>query len=239
MNSLEHLELNPPPLSEYPGLTLDLYREFVNRAYTHYTTNNGNKPTPLQLYPNVPACRALLEKVMPTKEWAISMAARGIEWNSHDGLSSEQAYALALLTDPTERGGLKQRLDKLGLSYTTYRAWLNNPVFSRAVSVLSERMLSDSLGSAHGALVRQVEKGDVNAIKFYYEITGRFDPKKQQVMDVMSLMAQVIEIIQKHVTDPNMLNAIGGEFALLAAVAVPGSIGSSTTVIRSEDALYT
>src|SRR5882672_10947872 len=163
----------------------------------------------------------LIEQIMLSEEWVTAVRERGIPWEEFDGLTSEMHYAIALICDPTDRRSLERKLKDLGLSYNQYRAWLRVPAFNEAVTTLSEQMLVDSIGTVHTALVGAANKGDINAIKFFYEVTGRYDPNKKQVMDIMVVLAQIVEIIQRHVTNPEQLSAISTDLKMLAAVAVP------------------
>jgi hypothetical protein len=55
-----------------------------------------------------------------------------------------------------------------------------------------------------------------SAIKFYYEVTGRYNPRLQVDVNVDSVMNRVVEIIQKHVRDPQVLMAIADDLEDLA-----------------------
>jgi len=159
----------------------------------------------------------LVERILMSNEWAAAMAARGVPWRSIDGLTSQQYYALALLNNPTDRRSLGNKLEALGINYNVYRAWMRQPAFANAVKTLSEQMLQDSQGQAHAALIKGMEKGDINAIKYFNELTGRHDPSRLQAQDLMTVLAQVVEIIQRYVHDPEVLDNIARDIMVTAA----------------------
>jgi hypothetical protein len=173
-------------------------------------------------------------EIMKSEDFARLIALKGVPWKTYNGLTAEQHYTLLIVTDPTNRHPLALRLKAAGVEFTTYRTWLKDPEFAQALEQLSETMLKEMTSSVHNALIRSAEKGDTSAIKLYYEITGRYDPHKQQAMDVMSVLAQVVEIIQRRVTDPDTLTALAGDLRLLASVAVPGGSAIQATTVNGE-----
>ncbi len=66
-----------------------------------------------------------------------------------------------------------------------------------------------------------MKNGNINALKFYWEITGR--SQSPELVNVKMMMMKVIEAVQKHVKDPAVLAAIGEEIqqAQRASVAIP------------------
>jgi hypothetical protein len=162
---------------------------------------------------------------------------RGVPWIRVDKkgrptrLSAEQLYVISHVMDPTIRGGLRNKLLKLGIRYSTWSTWMKNPEFKMTVERMSEDALSEHMPLIQTALIETAEKGDMNAIKFAYEITGRYDPANKSVVDVMAVLSRVVEIITKHVDDPLTLAKIGSEVQMLANSALGN--GAGTKVISA------
>jgi hypothetical protein len=133
-------------------------------------------------------------------------------------LSSEQIYAALVVTDPTDKSSMRVRLGKAGITYATWRGWMRNLEFASLVNSITDALIKDSHNEVAKGLVNAASNGDVSAIKFYYEITGKWDPNAKQQMDVMQVLAQVVEIITKYVTDPVTLDRIGSEMQMLAGL---------------------
>jgi len=144
---------------------------------------------------------------------------RGVDISPYikNGLTSEQMYVISFITDPTVTGALGTRLKKVGVKYSTWRAWMRNSTFRDTFNSIASQLLEDNFHEVERGLLNSATKGDINAIKFSYEITGRWDPNKKNAMDVASVLASVVEIISKHVTNPLTLQAIAGELAMLSA----------------------
>ena len=66
-------------------------------------------------------------------------------------------------------------------------------------------------------MAKKVRSGDVPALKFYYEITGR--ASSPEAINLKMTMAKMIEAVQKHVKDPAVLQAIASELQGVAPVA--------------------
>jgi hypothetical protein len=141
---------------------------------------------------------------------------RGVYWTNDKNLTSEQMYAISFITDPTQIGTLRARLSKIGITYAKWKGWMSNGVFRNAFNTVASQLLEDNFHEVDRGLLKSASNGDVTAIKFAYEITGRYDPAKKQALDVASVLAQVVEIICKHVKDPAALQAIGGELTMLS-----------------------
>lgn len=148
---------------------------------------------------------------------------RGVHWVRVDKkghstkLSSTQLYALSHVLSPTAAGNLTQRLRQIGVNWAQWQAWMKNPEFAQAVRVISADTMEEMAPHIQTSLIKQAEKGDVSAIKFWYEVTGRYDPNANKAIDVIAVLSGVVEIISKHVTDPAVLSKIGDDIRKLAS----------------------
>jgi hypothetical protein len=69
------------------------------------------------------------------------------------------------------------------------------------------------------ALAANAEKGDLNSIKYAFEVTGEYNPARENAIEVQAVLAQVIEVLAKHVHDPETLGKIGFELSAIAGRA--------------------
>ena len=83
-----------------------------------------------------------------------------------------------------------------------------------------KRALAEAENAGDVALAQQVTQGRLDAIKYADLRSGRYDPGRQQAIDVEYVMRQTIEIIQEAcIKHPVALRSIGGELSLLAGAA--------------------
>lgn len=198
------------------GVSERAFREIVGAAYTAYTMDKA--------LPSVERIRELCNMssltkkkiggVLDTEQFKNAMLSRGVPWKNGSGLTGQQMYTLQILTDPSNRGDLRSKLRKASVTYQQYRAWLAQPQFSAYLNSVTEMMLIDHIPDFNTALTKKALEGDLNAIKFAYELTGRHDPNKQQVTDLKAIMQALIEIITRNVKDPATLAAISNELHL-------------------------
>lgn len=158
-----------------------------------------------------------LIKILGSKTFFARMQSRGINWlenwtidgyNSavkRDRLTPQQVAAMAAVTDPTDRRALKTKLAAVGITYNKWRSWLSDPSFADVFKEVSENILKDNIGTVHTRLVQKAENGDTNAMKLFYEVSGRHDPNRQQMLDFTKVLALMLEVLQRHITNPTIL----------------------------------
>lgn len=133
---------------------------------------------------------------------------RGIILADLSMLRPEQLAAANAILDFSDHRSQKTKLNELGISTTQYAAWLKQPNFQRYVKQRAEALLGDVQHEAHASLLKNVQRGDLNSIKLYYELTGRWSSKTVGDLNVEFLIIKVIESIQKHVREPEVISAI-------------------------------
>lgn len=147
-----------------------------------------------------------------------SLEARGIPLFSdlEEDLNPRQIACINLVLNVADRRTLSMKLQALGIPASTYYAWKKQKPFSDALKKQGERLFGDTQAEVHVALTKQAIDGDINAIKLYNQMSGRFDSAKSvEKMNVQFVMMKLLEVIQKHVRDPEALKAIAGEFGAL------------------------
>ena len=162
------------------------------------------------------------------------LALRGINIDpaSRDALTPEQIACAQVVLDFSDARPIKKKLTDLGISTQKYNNYLRMPAFQDYLKQRAELLLGDTMHVAHTALLQKVEKGDVNAIKLYYEVTGRHTPSQPNQINVDTVLITVLEAIQRHVKDPLILRAIANEIgAISAPETVPGEIVPSLDML--------
>jgi glutaredoxin-related protein len=80
----------------------------------------------------------------------------------------------------------------------------------------SEDNLKKFIPMADAALGQMVQQGDMKAITFLNQLTGRFDPNAKANLDVPALLMQVNDVILRYVLDPVVKRNIARELIALA-----------------------
>lgn len=149
-----------------------------------------------------------LERLHASKFYLACLKERGI---THEPkyFTPEQVAAITLITNVYDTRSNVAKLAALGVTPEQYNGWMQNPEFKAELQRRAEDILDNIFPDAQAALAKQVTKGNIPALKFYYEITGR--AQSPETVNLKLTMIRVIEAVQKHVKDPAILQAIAQE----------------------------
>lgn len=131
--------------------------------------------------------------------------------------SEKQVAAIALITNFADQRPTDAKLAGIGVTPEMYNGWMQDRAFKRELQSRADEVLDNVYPEAQTALAKKVRSGDVPALKFYYEITGR--ASSPEAINLKMTMAKMIEAVQKHVKDPAVLQAIASELQGVAPVA--------------------
>jgi hypothetical protein len=142
---------------------------------------------------------------------------RGIPWRQHsqNDLTATQVAAAVTMMNFADTRTNDQKLDELGIAPATYYAWLNDPQFKNLVDTLADRNLTNIRPTAIGEFTKKINEGDWKAIQYFLEVTGEFQQNDQPQSE--ALIKMIIEIMQRHVKDPEVIVAIAKDIQLAAA----------------------
>jgi hypothetical protein len=197
------------------GFRREQFLDALNAStYVYYYSNGSSAQSPANLHQyceNLSLSR--LTELLETPEWQDALVLRGILKANSTQLTEQQILALSVLTNITSNASLKTRLDRVGVPYYQFQGWLRQPLFAQALRKTSEGLLQ----SAQSLVDLNIINGAVNAkslewIKYFKEVNGSA-PKAGQ-LDTGALLRTIVDIMTRHVKDPEVLRAIGGELAV-------------------------
>jgi hypothetical protein len=136
---------------------------------------------------------------------------------SQDFFTEKQVAAIALITNFTDNRPVDAKLAGIGVTPEMYNGWMQNREFKRELQSRADDILDNVYPEAQAQLAKQVRNGNFQALKFYYEVTGR--ASSPEAINVKMTMARLIEAVQKHVKDPAVLAAIASEIQAVGPVA--------------------
>lgn len=144
---------------------------------------------------------------------------QGIEENGV--LTPKQMLAVNTLLDINDNRSDSKKLKDLGIPTATYQGWQRDPAFRAYLHQRTELLFGDALTEANRALYDNVKRGDLGSMKQLWEMTGRWSSKPVNEMNIEWVLMKVIEVIQRHVTDPAQLSALAADLSAVQAEAVP------------------
>lgn len=156
------------------------------------------------------------------------LEARGIDWKQdrpqseskaserRNGrtkrLSDIQLAAAATILNPADKRSVTAKLESLGVSASTYAGWKKSKVFNDYMTSQGKALFDEFMPDMENSLISKATSGDVRAIKYAFEVSGRHRANQgEELVNVKMLIIRLIEVIQRHVTDPEKLQAIAKE----------------------------
>lgn len=142
---------------------------------------------------------------------------RGIPWRQHsqENLTATQVGVAVTMMNFSDTRTNEDKLDQLGVNPSQYQAWLNDPQFKNLIDNLADQNLRNIRPTAIGEFTKLINKGDWNAVKYFLDVTGEL--KSNDAPQSEQLIVMFVEIIQKHVKDPDVIVAIAQDLKLAAA----------------------
>lgn len=135
---------------------------------------------------------------------------RGIPWRQHSrqDLTSTQIAAANVMMNFADTRSNEVKLDQLGINPTQYYAWLNDPQFKNLIDSLSDQNLKNIKPTAITEFTKKVQSGHWDAVKYYLDVTGAVE---SDAPPIEQMMRMVIEVLQRHISDPNVMSAIADD----------------------------
>ena len=144
------------------------------------------------------------------------LKARGIT-RSSESLDARQVAAISMITNFSDTRSTDVKLAAIGVSPEELNGWYSNPFFKNELAARADATLENIYPEAQAQLARQIKKGSFPALKFYYEITGR--AQSPETVNIKLAMIRMLEAVQKHVKDPEVIAAISREMTGAVAPA--------------------
>lgn len=160
--------------------------------------------------------REEVELVWQTSKFQRSLQDRGIATTKNPNLTLRQETFLQTYLNPMNLKPPQIIAKQLKISIPELDGWMRQKHFAEAMSAKSEENLRKFLPLADQALGQLVQSGDMKAITYVNQMTGRFDPNARQSIDVVALLLAVQDIVLKHVRDPITKRNIARELMAMA-----------------------
>lgn len=158
-----------------------------------------------------------VELVWGSSKFQRALSDRGIKTTQNPNLTLRQETFLQAYLNPLNMLTPQVLAKRMKIGLNEIDGWMRQKEFAAAMAAKSEDNLKKFLPMADAALGQKVQEGDMKAITFLNQLTGRFDPNAKQNLDVPALLMQVQDIILRHVLDPAVKRNIARELIALAS----------------------
>lgn len=221
MSGLSRIET---PFNYKPEETESIKQRLIARIEVHYNLNGSIPPMDSLLEKSgLPALK--LRHLIKT-EINPKLEARGIptyvepkEHSIHkrlDDLDFDPKFVLACnqILDTSSNKSFNARIKELsvlGITTNTWNNWMKDErYYLYAQKVFNERFDKTLDMQADMALARNIQSGDLQSIKYYKELTGKFRPHDENQVALAMLLKLTMEIISRHVPS-NVIDVIAEE----------------------------
>jgi hypothetical protein len=206
------------------GFSPETFRHVLSAVEVAYHSM-GYYPTPKQAqgyFPKVPL--PTYSRAMATPEFQHALEKRGIQINREDGLTEQQAFALTLLSDFTDKRSTSRRLADIGVPQAQFRAWMRQPLFSKLYHERAEQNVNDVVPTALNRLVGNIEDGDQRAIEFGLKMTGRYDPAAIEAQNARQVVVTIMELIMEHADEDTQRKILAGVERKMATLSILSTV---------------
>lgn len=159
-----------------------------------------------------------ISKAWKKDEFRTALLARGVDLtpDSSKGLLTPTQVLLAnILFNVGDKRSVREKCESIGISSQQYTAWLRQPGFADYLRKRGESAFSATDFQAYQSLSQLVAEKDIQGIKLFFEMRGIYNPKLQVEVNVEMVVVKVVEILTRHVQDPEVLMAIASEIEQL------------------------
>jgi hypothetical protein len=172
-------------------------------------------------------CRAYLSGVGIDVERVLSTS---------DALLPIQLLLINSLLDFNDPKPDHKKIKELGISSRTYSAWRRDPAFLSYLKKRVEGIVGEDDDEISRSLFERARDGDITAIKFYYEITGKYRPQSAgQQQDFRYLILRVQEVLLRNLQGyPELMQKIGLELENISNEVVVHADIAETKVIKGQ-----
>ncbi len=148
-------------------------------------------------------------------------------------LTPTQLQLANMLMNALDRRSVREKLEICDVTPMQYERWIRQPAFQSYLRKRAETVFAGSDHKAYLALLAAVDRGDLNAIKLFFEMRGIYNPKLDVKFSIDGMLNQIIEVVSRHVT-PEQLEQIANEIEGLTQGAVVGKVNPKFEQIAIE-----
>jgi hypothetical protein len=140
-----------------------------------------------------------------------------IESGRTEVLTPQQILCINTVLDPNDKRSDSRKFKELGITTKLWDQWKSDPAFAAYYRARIDKLI-EGAEEVDRTLYERARDGDVSAIKFYNELTGRYRPQEAaRGQDIRLLQLKIMEVITRNLQGhPEILHQIGLELEALA-----------------------
>lgn len=199
--------------------------------YWHLNEQFPNLEAFKQEFPNFE-----FEEAIKKESFRTALSNRGIEIpngtlkQNNTGLTDAQVAAVLTVVNTADRRSFNTKIKSLGITPTRWAGWMKDEKFKKFYHGTASSEFQDALPTVQKGLLKSAEEGSPAAVKLYMELTGRAVEAEPMIRNLKLAITRLVESIQIHVKDPEILRKIEADFALISKGEAPLPIVSAVAI---------
>lgn len=155
---------------------------------------------------------ATAKKWLDSDDFGYLLRKKGIVNDNPVGvLTAPQLALVNALLNLADRRSEREKCEAVGVTPQKLAVWKKDPTFNGYLQERAKKLFQGSDDAAYLAVLKNIQRGDLNAAKFYFEMTGKYQPSVKHNVNLEGFVASFIEVLQRRVTDPALLELIAGD----------------------------
>lgn len=179
---------------------------------------HGQLPTDEKVAEKTGVSIETIKSYWKQEQFRTALQHRGVDINPERSaglLTLTQLNLANMLLNTHDTRSVREKLNEVNVSPQQYHAWLRTPAFQQHLAKRGEEMFKSADWEAYEALVGAVRGQDVSALKLFFEMRGIYTPKSVQEINIDVVLVRVVEVIARHVRDPETLQNIATDLELI------------------------
>lgn len=112
-------------------------------------------------------------------------------------ISGKKRELAEMLANPDFNGTVTQLCEHIGVARSTFYKWLNDSEFLDYIQSLIDKYTDSELAAVWKALISECKNGNVQAIKLYFELKGKYKTNVELSGSVDTGVKQLDNIIEQ------------------------------------------
>lgn len=134
--------------------------------------------------------------------------------NDQGLLTPIQLAVANVILNVHDRQTIRRKLQAMNVTTAQFQAWQKQEAFQSYLRRESIARFNNTDVDARLSLTKLVQDSDLNAIKYYFELNGTYNPANQQLINLTSILATLMEILVRYL-GPQELQEVAEQLELL------------------------
>lgn len=156
-----------------------------------------------------------VERIQRKDEVKAVLTERAMPCNADQELMTpQQILGANIIFNSYDTRSMREKLKGSGITLAQLNAWMRQPAFIRYIEKRADYEFGNLETETRITIRNQIRAGSLEAVKYYNEMRGIYNPRQDANIDVAGLVLKIMEILGKHVAS-EVLMKVAQELEML------------------------